>query len=232
MFLGKKAEAEIQFEALLREDPDYELDPVLFPTEILDAFYQIKLRLAEELAAIQKAKEEALIKAKAEKEKKKKELKKAILEAARPVYLRTQERPKYFILTLVPFGAGQFQNRQDLKGWLFMGGELALAVANLTLWGISEYYLLKSRSCSEFCSNTENTYYNFQDATNVVAGVLVAAMLAGIIDAIVYYVRLRQKKPAFEQIDEDDVPPDLRKPPPDIPEVDLDVVLGISMRWP
>jgi tetratricopeptide (TPR) repeat protein len=228
MFLGRQDEAQEQFEALLREDPEYELDPVLFPTEILDAFYEVKLRLAGELEAIQKAKMEAELKAKAEQEARKKELKQKLLDAAKPVYLASTKRHRNLVVAFVPFGVGQFQNGQNLKGALFMAGEGGLLAANVTFWALTEYYAARSGRGTAY----ENTATNYKLATNVLGGVLIGAMVAGIIDAIVYFARIGKEKAEFRAIDEDEVPPDLRKQPPEILDEDLDSVLGLSFVWP
>jgi hypothetical protein len=235
MYLGKKKKAEKQFEALLRADPDFELDPVLFPTDILDTFYQVKLRIADELASIQKKKEEDAAKAKAEKEAMKKKLIEAIRQASEPVYLGREKRPKSLFFSFVPFGVGQFQNGQMLKGWLFLGGELALLGANITLWGLSEHFIRESnrklRADLPGWTADRTTAKNFKLATNIVAGVVIAAMVAGIIDAIAYYYKLGDSAAAWKPIDADEVPPELRKQPPDILEEDIDVLIGFSWKW-
>jgi len=234
MFQGKQDEAEARFEQLLREDPDYELDPVLFPTDILDTFYKVKLRIADELAAIQDEKEKAAAKAKAEKKAMKKKLIETIKEASKPVYLGREQRSRNLFFAFVPFGVGQFQNGHMLKGYLFLGGELALLGANITLWGLSEYY--KKQASPKHVENAgrRETYEGYFDslklATNVLGAVVIAALVAGVIDALIYYAKLGEGA-AWKAVDPEDVPPDLRKEPLEIPEQDLDVLLGFSWKW-
>ncbi len=234
MFLGKQAEAEVQFEALLRQDPDYELNPVLFPTEVLDAFTQVKVRLAEELAAIQKDKEEAAAKAAAEKKAKKEQIQKAIQEAAKPVYLVKNVEKRYAIVALVPFGVGQLQNGQKAKGYVFMGGEIALLATNITLWSVCEYFKMLYRSTSEETPRRtaiRNTATNYKLATNIVGGVLIGAIVAGIIDALVYWARLEKKQVTFTPVDPKEVPDGQKMPPPVIPESDIDLIVGVTLSW-
>jgi tetratricopeptide (TPR) repeat protein len=231
MFLGKQAEAEALFEELLREDPDYELDPVLFPTDILDTFYKVKLRIADELAAIQTEKEKAAAKAKAEKKAMKKKLIESIKEASKPVYLGREQRTRNLLFAFVPFGVGQFQNGHMLKGYLFLGGELALLGANLTLWGLSRYYYKQEgRVALARKASYEAVFNKLALATNVMGAVVIAAMVAGVIDALVYYAKLGEGA-AWRTVEPDEVPPDLRKEPLEIPEQDMDVLLGFSWKW-
>jgi tetratricopeptide (TPR) repeat protein len=232
MFQGKKDEAEALFEQLLREDPDYELDPVLFPTDILDTFYKVKLRIADELAAIQAEKEKEAAKAAAEKAAMKKKLIESIKEASKPVYLGREQRSRSLFFAFVPFGVGQLQNGHALKGYLFLGGELALLGANITLWGLSEYYRKQvSRVTHAGRSDTYKGYFeSLKLATNIMGAVVIAAMVAGVIDALIYYAKLGEGD-AWKTVDPDEVPPDMRKKPFEIPEEDLDILLGFSWKW-
>ncbi|MBW2260526.1 MAG: hypothetical protein JRG91_01025 [Deltaproteobacteria bacterium] len=232
MFLGKNPEAEARFEALLREDPDYELDPVLFPTDILDTFYKVKLRIADELAAIQAEKEKEAAKAKAEKAAKKKMLIESIKEASMPVYLGREQRTRNPLFALVPFGVGQFQNGHMLKGFLFLGGELALLGANITLWGLSEYYGNQATRVHAARQETYKGYFDMlKDATNVMGAVVIAAMVAGVIDAVIYYVKLGEGQTAWKTVDTEDVPPEMRKEPLELHEEDMDILLGFTWKW-
>lgn len=228
MFQGKQKEAEARFEALLREDPDYELDPVLFPTDILDTFYKVKLRIADELAAIQAEKEKEAAKAAAEKAAMKKKLIESIKEASKPVYLGREQRSRNLFFAFVPFGVGQFQNGHMLKGYLFLGGELALLSANIIVWGLSEYYKDQARDVS--MSAYSGIFYNLKYSTWALGAVVIAAMVAGVIDALVYYAKLGEGA-AWRPIDSEDVPPDMRKKPLEIPEEDLDILLGFTWKW-
>lgn len=232
MFMGKEKEANEQFEALLRQDPDYEMDPVIFPTAILDAFYKVKLQISEELLDIKKKKEQETAIAKAKKEAMKKKLIAQIKEASKPVYLEKQEQSWNLFFALVPFGVGQLQNGHAVKGYLFLGGELALLAADITLWGLSEYFKKQYYEVSSGRrSKYRNSFNSYKLATNIVAGAAIAAMVAGVIDAVIYYARLAGKGPAWKPMDAGDVPPEFRKPPLEIPEGDIDVILGLSYRW-
>ncbi len=232
MFLGKQAEAEALFEELLRQDPDYELDPVLFPTDILDTFYKVKLRIADELAAIQSEKEKAAAKAKAEKKALKKKLLQSIKEATKPVYLGREQQARSLFFAFVPFGVGQLQNGQMLKGYLFLGGELALLGANITLWGLSRYYYNQEGRVAKKRADSYETIYNkLKLATNVMGAVVIAAMVAGVIDALVYYVKLGKDGAAWKPVDPDRVPPELRKDTLELPDQDLDILLGFTWKW-
>ncbi len=229
MFMGREDEAEMQFEALLREDPEYEMDPVLFPTEVLDTFTRVKIRIADELAAIQATKALMAKKAEDEKQAKKKALKEKFEKASMPVYLASSQQERHVVLALMPFGIGQFQNGQKLKGWLFFGGETLLLATNLTLYVLTEYF--RGRALETLSSRYVNTARSYWTATNILAGATLAAVLAGIIDALVFYVKLGKVPPSWKEVEESEVPPEVRPNPPEFPIEDMDVLLSFTFSW-
>ena len=96
---------------------------------------------------------------------------------------------KHFVLTLIPFGVGQFQNDQPRKGWILAGLESALVITATTT-----FILLK---------NDEQQGHTFSDTSeartlrnvNLASGIAFAAVASyGIVDAI-YYFRRGEREP-------------------------------------
>ncbi|MFO0672174.1 MAG: hypothetical protein U0235_21535 [Polyangiaceae bacterium] len=121
----KPTEASRLFEDLLTKDPQFEPDPLSFPTEVLDVFSDTRHRIRERLsaAARETARLEAERKAREEAEKKKEAERVARLErlAAEETVRVQRSRAVAFI----PFGAGQFQNGDRTLGWGFLAAEAA-----------------------------------------------------------------------------------------------------------
>lgn len=121
LFLGRRDAAIHQFELLLRADPDYVLDPLLFPAAVQDLFNNVRDRLALEAreAAARRALEEQLAQ--------ERERSRALLAiAGDPVFVEV-ENSRW--AAIVPWGCGQFLNGDDGLGWFFFLGETALVGA-------------------------------------------------------------------------------------------------------
>jgi hypothetical protein len=136
---GKKEEASVVFEKLLRDKPDYEPDKLRVQLDAIDAFIDVKTRLRAELDRIQaeRVQREQASKALAEAVKQKAALRLAMLEK-----LATEERVverNSRWKAILPFGVGQFQNGQSDLGWVFLSGEALLTVAS-TVAGVVSIY--------------------------------------------------------------------------------------------
>lgn len=123
---GKKADAEGVFEQLLRDKPDYQPDSLRVTLQAIDALIDVRSRMREELASIQaeRVKQAQEQKAKADAERQNAVLRLAMLEklASEETVVETSSR----WIALVPFGIGQFQNRQTALGWTFLASESLL----------------------------------------------------------------------------------------------------------
>ncbi|WP_394821934.1 hypothetical protein [Pendulispora albinea] len=139
---SRPAEASSLFEQLLLKNPQYEPDPLSFPTSVLDAFSDTRSRIRERLnaQAREAARREAERRVREEEERKKQLERIRVLER-----MASEEKIEVYhsrILAFVPFGAGQFQNGSTGLGWFFLGAEsLCLAVGTLA---IPFYYSEKS----------------------------------------------------------------------------------------
>lgn len=139
LFLGRAAEAEAQYELLVRAEPTYVLDPLTFPAEVNAVFEAVRARLDRERA---EAREAA---ARAEGQKKRTSAadraRKAEQLARLKQLARTErvhrERSRW--IALLPFGIGQFQNDHESLGVV-----LAVAEGTLLAASVASYVLHES----------------------------------------------------------------------------------------
>jgi hypothetical protein len=118
--LDQRPKAESEFSKILVLDPEHKLDPQVFSPALVQFFEEVRVRTG---VAMKKSAEE--------------EKKPPLTEAAKPkihsdLNLSPPPRPPIG-LAFVPFGVGQFNNRQALKGALFLtveGGLFATAIGS------------------------------------------------------------------------------------------------------
>lgn len=142
---GKRDAAEDVFEKLILEDPAYEPDPLGFPADVVNTFIDTRVQLQERLkaAAQTAAKLEAERRARDEADRRAREvwLEKVKAQAGEEHVTVRNER----LVACLPFGAGQFQNRQPVLGWAFLGAESSLLVATAVTWGMGLYWRDRAR---------------------------------------------------------------------------------------
>lgn len=207
LFVENREEAEAIFIELLTMEPGFSLDPLVFPIDVVDFFTEIKARHAERLAALTKSRAaEEAVRLKAEEAKRKLEL-----EALRQnVYLGRNRQENSMLVALVPFGAGQFQNRHRVKGALYLSGELLLTATAITTFVLHEN--LREQSKEPFVSENKRKEYERLEAgyriTNRVSLVTLGlVMIAGIVDSLYYFKR---EEITWEPLKEKNVPENLR----------------------
>src|SRR6185312_795439 len=123
LYTNRPEEAKREFHKLLELRPDYRFDPLLDPQPVVDAFNAVVQEEEAEIAAIElrRRQRDAELAARRQRE--------ARLRAT-PAPPLVYERHSY-LLNFVPFGAGQFQNGQRRRGWLFLGLEGGLAAISV-----------------------------------------------------------------------------------------------------
>lgn len=207
MFIGNTAEAEANFLKLLTLSPEYTLDPLVFPIDVIDFFTEIKQKNDEhlaELARVRAAEEEA--RRKAEEEARRKELEKL----ARTYYLERNREEKSLLVAMMPLGAGQFQNGEKIKGALFLGGELLLGASAMTTYFLHEG--LRPQSKEPFSSTKDRQAYERLEAGYRIAnyaslvGLAVVATI-GIVDSLYNFERVTIE---WKEIDEDTIPDEVK----------------------
>lgn len=198
---GKKADAELVFEQLLRDKPDYQPDSLRVTLQAVDALIDVRSRMREELASIQadrvrQAQEE---KARVDAERQKATLRLAMLEklASEETVIHGNSR----WLALVPFGVGQFQNRQTALGWTFLASQSLLIVGSVISQVVTIYNVNQMNDAIHSGSATAIGYHSRAEdaylATDLFTAGFAIVALAGIIHAeatfVPEYVEIRPR---------------------------------------
>jgi hypothetical protein len=191
---GKRDDATAAFEKLILEDSAFEPDPLSFPGEVINTFFDVRAQLQERRRqlAIDSARLEAERRAHAEDERRKQE---AWL--ARVKQMAQEEKitvRNNRLLAFIPFGAGQFQNGESILGWTFLISEAALVVG--TGITIPMYAYARGRAEEEALANDiDRKAQLYQDrADNIrtlnlsLAGAFAAIAITGIVQANLSYV--------------------------------------------
>lgn len=190
LFENKPDEARREFRKLLELRPDYRFDPLLDPQRVVDFFNGV---LKEEAATIAE-----MEKRRRERDKKRAE-EDAIIAArhrAPPTIVRYERHS--FAVNFIPFGAGQFQNGQRRKGWLFFGAEAVLGAVSVGAFAtnLGLYGLAPQRKCLDeqpmgVACPPGSIDHSQEDRSNMLLGVQVvsgalffAVAIWGVIDAI------------------------------------------------
>ena len=108
------------FEQLLRDKPDYQPDSLRVTLQAVDALIDVRSRMREELASIQADRVRQAQEEKAQRGRR--------APGRRCAWRCSRSSPSEETvihgnsrwLALVPFGVGQFQNRQTALGWTFL----------------------------------------------------------------------------------------------------------------
>lgn len=190
LFLGRRDAAIHQFELLLRAEPDYRLDPLLFPAAVQELFDNVRERLALEA---REAEARRGLEAELARER---ERSAALLEiASDPVFVEV-ESSRW--AAMVPWGTGQFLNGDDGLGWFFFLGETALLGAAFGSLAWRESLLSQvavaaaGRVLSPDLVNQANPLLTAAAVTNWVSlGSLAVLVVAGILQAQIGFVPSR-----------------------------------------
>lgn len=187
LFLGQRDEARAQFRLLLAMEPFYTLDPLAFPTEVVNLFERVKSDLEVQLAE-----------ARIEQERQREELQRLAQERAEherkslaQLYelaqqSQTVQRNSRWIAT-IPFGVGQFQNGHKSFGMALAVLE-GLAVAGSIATYIGHEQVADDRPDRGNVAEKQREEAIWRTSNNVSFGVFAALALIGIIDAHVRFV--------------------------------------------
>jgi hypothetical protein len=199
LFENDPDSARVEFRKLLELRPDYRFDPLLDPPRVVDFFNVVVKEEEEELAAIEakrrRREEELLARQRREAER---------LRTQQALVLRYDHHP--YAVNFIPFGAGQFQNGQRKKGWMFFGAETALAgasvaafVTNFALYGIAPHRRctvpqpIDANGLPTKCPDMdtdhsdENVSKNLERVQLVTGGLFWAVAIWGVVDALRHY---------------------------------------------
>lgn len=182
LFIKEKTKAEKDFLTLLSLRPDFRLDPLVDPDAAVEFFDEVKQRNAVKLRQIEarqkqemERRRQADLKAQRESASKRQAAPREILE------IRTEQRPYW--INFVPFGAGQFQNEQPIKGTVLMSVELAAAAVSI---GASLY--LRLAYPNGLVPSSQINQARAIEITQLASGGLFwGAAVYGVLDALWYW---------------------------------------------
>ncbi|HEX4404150.1 MAG TPA: hypothetical protein VH560_04935 [Polyangia bacterium] len=188
-----------EFRKLLELRPDYRFDPLLDPPRVVDFFNLVVKDEEAELAVIEakQRKREQDLAARRQREAER-------ARAQQAVVLRYDHHS--YSVNFLPFGAGQFQNGQRKKGWLFLGAEAVLGGAsvaafatNFALFGVEPRRrcnvaepvdasgMPQQCPANEIDHSDENLSRNLLRTQVVTGGLFFAVAIWGVVDALRHY---------------------------------------------
>lgn len=219
LFVGRRPEAERQFEAFLRDEDDfesYQLDPALFPSDVISVFRTVRERLVEELAdQADRDRERA--------EQREERRRQALLSLVSLAQESEVELENDLRLAWVPFGAGQFQNGNEDLGWFFAIAEgltlVASAVSLSTFLYLETEHLAAIRDPMEGRATPPETRQTLFGASIASSALFVGLAVAGILEA---HIEFRPRRTVRQPRE---IPPEV------LQELDLAVGPGsVSLR--
>ena len=190
---GKRDPAVEVFEKMILEDPAFEPDPLSFPGDVINTFYDVRAQLQEKIrqAAQTSARLEAERRAKAEEERRKQE---AWL--AKIKQMATEEKitvKNNRLVAYLPFGVGQFQNGDPVLGWTFLVTEAALVAGTGITTAMYAYHRGRAEDlASTLDLRTAQLYQDRADNIRTVnlsfVGAFAALAVIGVVQANLAYV--------------------------------------------
>ncbi|MET0284616.1 MAG: hypothetical protein ABW352_09110 [Polyangiales bacterium] len=190
LFVGADEEARLQFRLLLQQEPDYALDPLAFPTDVVALFESVKGQMRKDLDRRREAELQE---------------QRAAAQEAEAVRLKRREnlgrlrslaedqtievRNSRWVAT-VPFGVGQFQNGQ--RG---LGVALAMAETFAAVTSVVTYFghqgMVGDRSTASNSGDLEQRERIWRAANWASFGTFAVLAIAGVVDAHVRFVPAR-----------------------------------------
>lgn len=180
------------FEKLILEDAAFEPDPLSFPGDVINTFFDVRVQLQERIrqAAQNSARLEAEKRARAEQERRRQE---AWL--AKVKQLATEEKITVHnsrVVALLPFGAGQFQNREPVLGWMFLVSESALVLGTMITVPLFIYADGRKNGQGADLERKAQIYKDRADTIQTVnlslVGAFAAVAITGVVQANLAYV--------------------------------------------
>jgi hypothetical protein len=134
--LNRSEDSSRHFRALLRLEPDFNLDPFAVPPPAVDWLDSIREQMAAELELVRQERRLRVERERTEAERRERERvaaeeqRRRVETLSRQVTVREVEKRSYLV-NFVPFGAGQFQQGRTGLGTLLAAAEGALAVTSI-----------------------------------------------------------------------------------------------------
>jgi hypothetical protein len=134
---GKTPRADEQFRLAIRSNPQLAVpSPVIFPQAVIDRFLTIRSSMFDEIRRAQEKRAREARQAAERAQRKAEAERKRVEELERLARQETLVIKNQRWVASIPFGVGQFQNRDYFKGALFLGVEVALGVTAVTATAI------------------------------------------------------------------------------------------------
>jgi len=186
--LGRTQEADTQIERIIRNNPLYSADPVVFPGKVIDRFIDVKSRLRNEIEGAFRLRADAERKARGRIEQEQRAYIESLQRlAGQETVISRHSR----WIAMLPLGAGQFQNAQDGLGYGLFVTEALLAVTSVTA------LVIHTQLVADYPRHTPGTIdeVSFRDnkeaalrVNQYATAALAAITLTGIIQAQVTFV--------------------------------------------
>ncbi|HEX5661684.1 MAG TPA: hypothetical protein VFX59_31050 [Polyangiales bacterium] len=190
LFVGANEEARLQFRLLLQQEPDYALDPLAFPTEVVALFESVKGSMRKELDRRREAELQEQRAAAQEAEALRLKRRENLARLRGLAEEQTIEVRNSRWLATVPFGVGQFQNGQ--RG---LGVALAMAETFAAVTSVVTYFghqgMVGDHATASNSDDLRQRERIWRAANWASFGTFAVLAIAGIVDAHVRYVPSR-----------------------------------------
>ncbi|MDB4990705.1 MAG: hypothetical protein JWN04_5883 [Myxococcaceae bacterium] len=187
LFLGAQDDAQQQFRLLLQQEPEYAIDPLAFPTDVVALFDEVKLGMRHDLD--QRRESELSRQREAEqKDRAAEQLRQQNLARLRALAEeRELRRENSRWIATIPFGVGQLQNGHRTLGLALAVTEgLAAATSIVTF---AEHQSIANDRPAASDVDSENRRQHAWFTANLVSFTTFAALaLIGVVDAHVRFV--------------------------------------------
>lgn len=205
--------ASLQFLELLRDDPFYNLNPMIYPASVVELFATVEAEHSAELDALRaELREDSAPDA----------------QGLQTVYIEREVDRFSYAVNFLPFGLGQIQNDQPVQGTLFASAQvLALALNVGSYWRVEDLRSDIDGKYEAGRGNSAEQARNWQTMQYVGLAAFVGLYAWSVIDALVAYepykVRIRTL---------DAPPPELSSGPQGAPDPELKIGWnGIGFAW-
>ena len=191
-YLGDENIAKGFFKDLIYFKPEHRLDPVRVPPNAVSLYNQLHDALQAELSLRQEA---MARQAELEEERVLKKMRQQVI-------LEQQVNQK--LIAFLPFGAGQFQNREPGLGYFFLGSELiSVGLSAGFFWGVESL----RQSDGRFMKRDYLFAQQLQRAQMISGGVAIGLMVSGVLLALWRYKDRHDLGNYLDlnQIDQDDL---------------------------
>jgi len=183
-WLKKYKASEAAFLVLLSMRPRHHLNPAVHPTRLIRFFGRVRTRLGHKPLKIQRRQQKELRICRSDLLKSHKRLSRAMKRCVRTILIKRHLWPNF-----LPFGIGQFNNGDRIKGWIFFSTELALLLANAGSYITAETGWVRNGPNGTVRNDSKSIKRaRTVQILEITTGSLLASLaIAGIIEALVMY---------------------------------------------